>query len=283
MEESDFLPYGTERVITDTLDNTYKFTGHERDAESGLDHTEYRKYASTTGRWLSPDSVRGNPSNPQTWNRYSYVAGNPTNFTDPHGAFLCGPDYLFCFFDWYWSYSFFDEGDDGRGCWLGTGRVYDRSPWPWLPCNIVIDIYLGYRPPPVIIDVPQPNSLPWDEGGNTLGLDPDLLNEFRAVIENPKWWQPLPVSSCTVYPEGGPLRFFCVLFGESQPAQSVRGCLQGYYTPGEGYKPILFDDPSWGKLHELDKEFGIGAHAVCIPEGIILDEAPTNPDASPKP
>ena len=52
-EESDFLPYGTERMITDTLDNAYKFTGHERDTESGLDHTLYRKYASNLGRWHS--------------------------------------------------------------------------------------------------------------------------------------------------------------------------------------------------------------------------------------
>ena len=71
VEESDFLPYGTERVITDTLDNQYKFTGHERDAESGLDHTLHRKHSSNLGRWLSPDPVRGKPSNPQTWNRYS--------------------------------------------------------------------------------------------------------------------------------------------------------------------------------------------------------------------
>ncbi|MBI3895051.1 MAG: hypothetical protein HY313_03880 [Acidobacteria bacterium] len=55
VEESDFYPYGGERVITNTLDNNYKFTGHERDTESGLDHTLYRQYSSNTGRWHSPD------------------------------------------------------------------------------------------------------------------------------------------------------------------------------------------------------------------------------------
>ncbi|MCZ6490522.1 MAG: hypothetical protein O7A06_08330 [Acidobacteria bacterium] len=50
VEESDFYPYGTKRVITSTLDNDYKFTGHERDTESGLDHTLYRKNSSALGR-----------------------------------------------------------------------------------------------------------------------------------------------------------------------------------------------------------------------------------------
>src|SRR5262249_21321441 len=43
VEESEFYPFGTERVITDGLDNNYKFNSLERDTESGLDHTLYRK------------------------------------------------------------------------------------------------------------------------------------------------------------------------------------------------------------------------------------------------
>ncbi|MBI3896340.1 MAG: RHS repeat-associated core domain-containing protein [Acidobacteria bacterium] len=92
MEESDFYPYGTERVITDTLDNTYKFTGHERDGETGLDHTLERQQSPTLCRWLSPDPSRGRPSDPQTWNRYSYTAGNPVNRIDPSGANWFGWD-----------------------------------------------------------------------------------------------------------------------------------------------------------------------------------------------
>lgn len=86
VEESDFYPFGQERTpIVDNLDNNYKYTQHERDAESGLDHTLYRQYASTTGRWLSPDSLHGNPVAPQSWNRYAYVLGNPTNNEDDNG------------------------------------------------------------------------------------------------------------------------------------------------------------------------------------------------------
>jgi RHS repeat-associated protein len=88
VSESDFYPYGGERVVTaDTTGNTYKFTGHERDAESGLDHTLFRQESSNTGRWLSPDPMDGKAANPQSWNRYSYVTADPLNYIDPLG--LC--------------------------------------------------------------------------------------------------------------------------------------------------------------------------------------------------
>ena len=86
VEESDYYPFGVERPITDTLDNNYKFTQHERDSESGLDHTLYRQYASTQARWLAADPKRGSPANPQSWNRYSYVENNPCNSVDRSGA-----------------------------------------------------------------------------------------------------------------------------------------------------------------------------------------------------
>lgn len=85
VEESDFQPFGVERVITDNLDNNYKFTGHERDTESSLDHTLYRQYSSSLGRWQSPDRMAGKPDNAQSWNRYSYVMNDPTNSIDPAG------------------------------------------------------------------------------------------------------------------------------------------------------------------------------------------------------
>jgi len=40
------------------------------------------------GRFLSPDSIGTNLSNPQTLNRYAYVGNNPMNRTDPTGH--CG-------------------------------------------------------------------------------------------------------------------------------------------------------------------------------------------------
>lgn len=60
-------------------------TGKERDTESGNDYFGARYYASTMGRFLSPDDVGGDPSNPQSLNLYSYVANNPLSRTDPTG------------------------------------------------------------------------------------------------------------------------------------------------------------------------------------------------------
>jgi RHS repeat-associated protein len=92
--ESDWYPFGGERVISDTLTNPnhYKFTGMERDTETGLDHTLYRQFSSNYGRWYSPDRMVGNVLNPQSWNRYAYVTNNPATFTDPLGLDNADPD-----------------------------------------------------------------------------------------------------------------------------------------------------------------------------------------------
>ena len=42
--------------------NHYKFTGKERDAESGLDDFDARHYASSLGRFMQPDEFGGGPS-----------------------------------------------------------------------------------------------------------------------------------------------------------------------------------------------------------------------------
>ncbi len=48
----------------------------KRDAESALDPTLFRMYSSTQGRWLSPDPLAGDITNPQSLNRYAYVTNN---------------------------------------------------------------------------------------------------------------------------------------------------------------------------------------------------------------
>jgi RHS repeat-associated protein len=62
-------------------------TGKERDSESGNDYFGARYYASTMGRFMSPDPkmASGHAMNPQSWNRYSYSLNNPLKFFDPDG------------------------------------------------------------------------------------------------------------------------------------------------------------------------------------------------------
>jgi RHS repeat-associated protein len=61
------------------------FTGKERDSESGLDYFGARYNASSLGRFTSPDPAGGHYGDPQTLNRYAYVANNPLRLTDPAG------------------------------------------------------------------------------------------------------------------------------------------------------------------------------------------------------
>jgi len=65
----------------------YPFTGKERDSESGLDYFGARYYASSMGRWLSPDKpfADQHAQNPQSWNLYAYARNNPLTVFDPNG------------------------------------------------------------------------------------------------------------------------------------------------------------------------------------------------------
>jgi RHS repeat-associated protein len=76
-----------------------RFTGKERDSESGLDYFGARYYGSTMGRWMSPDWSRtpeGIPytdlSNPQSLNLYGYVLNNPLSHADADGH-CCESDF----------------------------------------------------------------------------------------------------------------------------------------------------------------------------------------------
>ncbi len=73
---------------SNTLNQKYALT--ERDKATGLDHTWFRKLENQAGRWTSPDPYNGsmNLGSPQSFNRYSYVENQPTNFVDPSGLLL---------------------------------------------------------------------------------------------------------------------------------------------------------------------------------------------------
>jgi len=79
-------PFGDTGNVTDLPSpNSHKFTGHERDQSTGYDYMHARYYGSSIGRFMRPDPVGGNPGNPQSWNLYAYVLGNPVNYNDPTG------------------------------------------------------------------------------------------------------------------------------------------------------------------------------------------------------
>ena len=86
LDDSDFYPFGGERSYSSSSGNNYKFTGKERDSESGLDDFTARFYTSNYGRFISADDSKYMvAADPQTFNLYSYVANNPINSVDPTG------------------------------------------------------------------------------------------------------------------------------------------------------------------------------------------------------
>ena len=52
-----------------------------------MDYADQRYHSPGTGRFLTPDPFNGSfrPRSPLSWNRYSYVRGDPINRTDPTG------------------------------------------------------------------------------------------------------------------------------------------------------------------------------------------------------
>jgi RHS repeat-associated protein len=94
LSSSQYMPFGAEIVPTSNP-NHYKFTGKERDTESGNDYFGARYYASTMGRFMSPDwAAKAEPvpysklDDPQTLNLYSYVRNNPLSGVDPDGHYF---------------------------------------------------------------------------------------------------------------------------------------------------------------------------------------------------
>ncbi len=83
------LAFGDGQVCNGPDATEHHFTGKERDVESGLDYFGARYYASSMGRWTSPDEINltedrlMNPSN--TLNKYAYGAQNPLKYSDPDG------------------------------------------------------------------------------------------------------------------------------------------------------------------------------------------------------
>jgi RHS repeat-associated protein len=84
----DYLPFGMEFAQSaDT--NRIRFTGKERDAETGLDYFGARYFSGAQGRFTSPDPLlsSGRPWDPQSWNRYAHGLNNPLRYSDPTGLY----------------------------------------------------------------------------------------------------------------------------------------------------------------------------------------------------
>ena len=88
-----------------------KFTSYERDS-NGTDEAMLRRYNRWHSRFDQPDPYDGSydMSNPQSFNRYSYVGNDPVNLIDPSGL--------------EWNFPDITQGGTPSGFW-GWGNLID--------------------------------------------------------------------------------------------------------------------------------------------------------------
>lgn len=86
-EDEDYYPWGGELQVINNDSNHYKFTGKERDSETGLDYFGARYYSSALGRFMMPDRPFADQhrEDPQSWNLYVYTTNNPLRYIDSNG------------------------------------------------------------------------------------------------------------------------------------------------------------------------------------------------------
>ena len=195
----DYEPYGVELLPMGANGETnnpyerYKFTGHERDANTGLDNMHFRYYSSTMGRFMKPDNILGNLSNPQSFNRYCYVKGNPVNYNDPSGHALNPPhstDVAYMQGTHSFGMTWFDQFRDSWSPWVGQtpeNSLYWHVPGVGLP-PAGVDYGPAAIAPQDKVKLQQaanasdPRSAPLPEGWSIFKMTSDANSGFQAVL-----------------------------------------------------------------------------------------------------
>jgi RHS repeat-associated protein len=81
-------PFGDSFLCYGSLIDGFYFTDQLQSSLTNYTHFPNRDYSTTQGRWIHPDPAgidATDLTNPQTWDRYTYVLNNPLSFIDPLG------------------------------------------------------------------------------------------------------------------------------------------------------------------------------------------------------
>jgi len=155
-----------------TTDDKAKFTGQERDSETGLDYFQARYFGGALGRFTSPDPTNAGAdlANPQSWNGYAYVMNNPLNSIDPFGL-----DRIDC------------AGVQSDACVSASPDPIPSDPCLYFDCGIGGGYGGGYQPPP---PPPPPTSTVTVIGnppksGNAQNCVPGIPCHQQAIHTNP--------------------------------------------------------------------------------------------------
>ncbi len=79
--QTAYLPFGKAQIVTETVENNFRFPGQYYDSETGLYYNYHRYYDPAIGRYLTADPIGLDGG----VNLYAYVQNNPVNWVDPYG------------------------------------------------------------------------------------------------------------------------------------------------------------------------------------------------------
>ena len=109
-----YLPFGGYRTTPSQTFTDHGYTSQRHNDDLGLIYYNARYYLPGVGRFVSADSIVPDATNPQSFNRYTYVLNNPIALIDPSGHRTCSVD---------------EGGQDFETCDqnLGTGLDYGND------------------------------------------------------------------------------------------------------------------------------------------------------------
>jgi RHS repeat-associated protein len=175
--ESRHLPYGEERWSWvdggGDFPTEYRFTGQREDGYIKLTVMGARWYDSELGRWTSPDTIIPDSTNPQSFNRFSYVYNNPLRFVDPTGH--CAQEDTWCWQSrWYRAHGY--EWSEGEWVYAGNYVFADKL----VLAETLADIATGHH------QVSKFTSFSFVDGSLTYSLvqrgqDNDLSNSLSSI------------------------------------------------------------------------------------------------------
>jgi RHS repeat-associated protein len=121
VRREEFYPYG-DTSFGSFARKRYRFTGRERDGESGLSYHRSRYYAPWLTRWISPDPAGRSDG----LNVYRYARSNPLCLVDPEGTSAFGAvwDFAKGFGKFQWTGNFSVGGYD-------VEAPVGRNPFDW--------------------------------------------------------------------------------------------------------------------------------------------------------
>ncbi len=132
-----FYPWGQRWLTQGT--GGYEFSSFDfENPPSDLGQTLFRTYIPGYGRWLTPDPMGGDVTNPQSLNRYAYVTNNPASLTDPLGLDSSNPADPCSELGYYYSHAECGGPPPGSDCGqYDNGTCYgDPTAAPCIVLNI---------------------------------------------------------------------------------------------------------------------------------------------------